>query len=45
MADKYFMEGQKLYWHLKRVNDWMEGGYIAPITIDMGINQVCNIAC
>lgn len=45
MADKFLQGSHKLYWHLKRVNDWMDGGNIAPVTIDMGINQVCNIAC
>ena len=45
MADKYLMEGHKLHWHLNKVVDWQEGKPVVPVTIDMGINQVCNIAC
>lgn len=45
MVDKYIMDGHKLYWHLDRVNDWLNGKRIAPLYIDMGINQTCNIAC
>lgn len=45
MIDKYHIEGHKLYWHLDRVNDWMNGKRIAPLYIDMGITQTCNMAC
>jgi MoaA/NifB/PqqE/SkfB family radical SAM enzyme len=45
MVDKYFMSGCKLYWHLDRVSDWLKGKRIAPLYIDMGITQTCNIAC
>lgn len=45
MADVYNMEGYKLYWHLDRVNDWVNGKRIAPLYIDMGITQTCNVAC
>ena len=39
------MDGHKLNWHLNRVSDWLNGKRIAPLYIDMGITQTCNIAC
>lgn len=45
MADKYIMDGHKLYWHLDRVNDWLAGKRIAPIHIDVGLSKGCNIKC
>lgn len=45
MADKYIMDGHKLYWHLDRVNDWLNGKRIAPIHIDVGLSKGCNIRC
>lgn len=46
MADKtYRMDGHKLYWHLDRVNDWMNGKRVAPLHIDAGLSKGCNIKC
>lgn len=45
MADKYVMDGHKLYWHLDRVSDWLSGKRIAPIHIDVGLSKGCNIRC
>jgi len=46
MADTtYRMDGHKLYWHLDRVNDWMNGKRIAPLHIDVGLSKGCNIRC
>ena len=45
MADDFIMDGHKLYWHFDRVNDWLKGKRVAPLYIDMGITQTCNIAC
>ena len=45
MCDKYKMEGHKLLWHPDRINDWLNGKTIAPIYLDMGITQTCNIGC
>lgn len=45
MADKYLMDSHKLYWHLDRVNDWLNGERIAPIHIDVGLSKSCNIKC
>lgn len=45
MADKYIMDGHKLYWHLDRVNDWLNGKRVVPIHIDVGLSKGCNIKC
>jgi len=45
MEDKFMMDGHKLLWHLDRVNQWQNGGKIAPLHIDLGITTGCNIAC
>lgn len=45
MADKFIMDGHKLYWHLDRVNDWLNGNRIAPLHIDVGLSKGCNIRC
>jgi MoaA/NifB/PqqE/SkfB family radical SAM enzyme len=45
MADKYIMDGHKLYWHLDRVNDWLNEKRIVPIHIDVGLSKGCNIRC
>lgn len=39
------MTSHKLFWHLKRVNDWMEGRRIAPLHIDLGVTTGCDLAC
>lgn len=43
--DKFLMGGHKLLWHLDRVNAWMKGERIAPLTIDVGLGKGCNIHC
>jgi MoaA/NifB/PqqE/SkfB family radical SAM enzyme len=44
-GDKFRMDGHKLYWHLDRVSDWLQGKRIAPIHIDVGLSKGCNIRC
>lgn len=43
--DSYRMDGHKLHWHPDRVAAWLRGEPIAPLYIDMGITQTCNVAC
>ena len=43
--DKFLINKHKLHWHLDRVSDWNKGKKIAPLYIDMGITQTCNIRC
>ena len=45
MPDKFLMDNHKLFWHLDRVNEWLNGKRIAPLHIDLGITTGCNIAC
>lgn len=45
MVDRYLMDGHKLYWHMDRVQDWLDGKRIAPIHIDVGLSKGCNIRC
>lgn len=45
MADIYRMDSHKLYWHLDRVAQWQRGERIAPLYLDMGITQSCNLQC
>ncbi len=45
VQDKYLMTGHKLLWHLDRVSDWLKGEKIAPLHIEIGITNGCNLAC
>lgn len=45
MVDKFLMDGNKLNWHLSRVNDWQNGKRVAPLHIDVGLSKGCNIKC
>ncbi len=39
------LDGQKLAWHSDRVNAWLKGEKIAPITIDCALTRKCNYKC
>ena len=39
------LDGTKIAWHRDRVDAWMRGERIAPITIDMALTRACNYAC
>ena len=43
--DKWKTDGHKMLWHLDRVKDWQEEKKIAPLHIDMGFVNGCNMAC
>lgn len=45
LTDRLILDGSKIGWHLDRVRAWERGERIAPITIDMSLNQKCNYAC
>ena len=45
MTDQYKMDGNKMLWHLDRVNAWDNGDKIAPIHIDVGLSKGGNIKC
>jgi MoaA/NifB/PqqE/SkfB family radical SAM enzyme len=39
------LDGTKIAWHRDRVDAWLRGERIAPITIDMALTRACNFAC
>jgi len=49
MADKtkgeIILDGHKIEWHKDRIEAWLRGERIAPITIDMSLTRRCNFNC
>lgn len=39
------LDGHKLEWHRERVEAWLAGERIAPITIDCALTRACNFRC
>ena len=39
------LDGTKIQWHGERVEAWLRGEKIAPITIDMALTQACDYRC
>lgn len=39
------LDGTKILWHKDRVEAWLRGEKIAPITIDMALTRACNYRC
>jgi MoaA/NifB/PqqE/SkfB family radical SAM enzyme len=39
------LDGHKLFWHKKRVEAWLKGERIAPITIDCSLTRRCSYRC
>lgn len=39
------LDGHKLNWHKDRVEAWLRGERIAPITIDCALTRACNYRC
>ncbi len=39
------LDGQKLAWHRDRVEAWLRGERIAPITIDCSLTRACSYRC
>ena len=42
---KLLLDHQKLIWHKERVEAWLRGERIAPITIDCALTRSCNYKC
>ena len=42
---KYLLDHQKIMWHKDRVEAWLRGERIAPITIDCALTRRCNYHC
>lgn len=45
LTERLILDGTKVQWHQDRIEAWMRGERIAPITIDMALNRTCNYAC
>lgn len=39
------LDGHKLLWHRERVEAWLRGERVAPITIDGALTRRCNFRC
>ncbi|MBU1727063.1 MAG: radical SAM protein [Candidatus Omnitrophica bacterium] len=44
-SDNLILDGQKLAWHKDRVDAWLKGERIAPITIDCALTRRCSFRC
>ena len=44
MSD-FRVDGNKLLFHLPELNKWKRGEFVAPLFIDLGINNICNYRC
>lgn len=45
LTERLILDGTKIAWHKERVDAWLRGEKIAPITIDMALTRTCNYAC
>lgn len=45
VKEKIILDGTKLAWHKDRVEAWLRGEKIAPITIDCALTRACNYKC
>jgi MoaA/NifB/PqqE/SkfB family radical SAM enzyme len=43
--DRIILDGHKLQWHRERVEAWLRGERIAPITIDCSLTRKCTYRC
>jgi MoaA/NifB/PqqE/SkfB family radical SAM enzyme len=43
--ENLILDGQKLAWHRERVEAWLRGERIAPITIDCALTRACTYRC
>jgi len=45
LENKLDLDGHKLAWHKDRVEAWLNGELIAPISMDCAITRMCNHNC
>jgi len=45
MSETLILDGHKLVWHKDRVDAWLRGERIAPITIDCALTRRCSYRC
>jgi MoaA/NifB/PqqE/SkfB family radical SAM enzyme len=39
------LDGHKISWHRDRINAWLKGERVAPITVDCALTRKCNLNC
>ncbi len=39
------LDGTKILWHKERIEAWLQGERVAPITLDMALTRSCNYGC
>jgi len=42
---RFLMDACKMAWYADRIQDFMDGKRVMPITLDMGIHKGCNMRC
>ncbi len=45
MTSNLILDGQKLSWHRQRLQDWLDGKRVAPVTIDCALTRACGYKC
>lgn len=45
MGERIILDGHKIEWHRDRVEAWLRGERIAPITIDCALTRACTYRC
>lgn len=45
MSDKLILDASKVLWHNDRIEKWLKGERIAPITIDCALTTKCSYRC
>lgn len=45
MKEKLILDGHKLSWHKDRVEAWLNGERVAPITLGWALTRKCNYHC
>jgi MoaA/NifB/PqqE/SkfB family radical SAM enzyme len=45
MTQQLILDGTKLAWHKDRVDAWLRGERIAPITMDCALTRACSYRC
>lgn len=43
--EKIILDGHKIEWHRERVEAWLRGERVAPITIDCALTRACTYKC
>ena len=45
MKEQLQLDGHKLLYHLDRLQAWMQGDYIFPLYVELGLTSACNQRC